>query len=184
MGDMRKKVLLEPSAISGRVREMAGEISRDYAGREILVVGVLKGAFVFMADLIRALSVPCQTDFIRAASYGAGTESSGKIVITKDIETDIAGRDVLVVEDILDSGLTLRHIVDVLKLRNPRSVKVCAFLDKRKRRRVHFEADYVGFTMEDGFVVGYGLDFNEQYRFLPGVYVLDPAPGGDQEENG
>ena len=183
MADVLKKALLEPSEISGRVSEMAGAISRDYAGREILVIGVLKGAFVFMADLIRALSIPCQTDFIRAASYGAGTESSGKIAITKDIEMDVAGRDVLVVEDILDSGLTLRYIVDALKLRNPRSVKVCAFLDKRKRRKVHFEADYVGYTMEDGFVVGYGLDFNEQYRFLPGVYVLDPAPEGEKEAN-
>lgn len=184
MADVLKKVFLTPSEISGRVLEMAGEISRDYAGREILVIGVLKGAFVFMADLIRALSVPCQTDFIRAASYGAGTESSGAIVITKDVELPIEGRDVLIVEDIVDSGLTLRHIMDTLKSRNPRSIKVCAFLDKRKRRKIHFEADYVGFSIDDGFIVGYGLDFNEQYRFLPAVYVLDPAPVNEKEENG
>jgi len=184
MTDVLKTVVLTPSEISGRVLEMAGAISRDYAGREILVIGVLKGAFVFMADLIRALSVPCQTDFIRAASYGAGTESSGTILITKDVELPVEGRDVLIVEDIVDSGLTLRYIIDALKLRNPRSIKVCAFLDKRKRRKIHFEADYVGFTMEDGFIVGYGLDFNEQYRFLPAVYVLDPAPACEKEENG
>ncbi|MDD3248985.1 MAG: hypoxanthine phosphoribosyltransferase [Smithellaceae bacterium] len=184
MVDVLKKVFLTPPEISGRVREMADEISRDYAGREILVIGVLKGAFVFMADLIRALSVPCRTDFIRAASYGAGTESSGAIVITKDVELPVEDRDVLIVEDIVDSGLTLLHIMDTLKSRNPRSIKVCTFLDKRKRRKVHFEADYVGFTMDDGFIVGYGLDFNEQYRFLPAVYVLEPASACAQEENG
>ncbi len=123
--------------------------------------------------MIRALSINCKTDFIRAASYGACAESSGKIVITKDIEMDVSGRDCLIVEDIVDSGLTLRYIVDTLRLRNPKSVKVCAFLDKRQRRKVPFEADYVGFTIEDGFIVGYGLDFDEQYRFLPSVYVID-----------
>jgi hypoxanthine phosphoribosyltransferase len=183
MADVLKTVFLTPSEISGRVFEMAGEISRDYTGREILVIGVLKGAFVFMADLIRALSVPCRTDFIRAASYGAGAESSGKIVITKDVELPVEGQDVLIVEDIVDSGLTLRHIMDTLKSRNPRSIKVCAFLDKRKRRKISFEADYVGFSMDDGFIVGYGLDFNEQYRFLPAVYVLDPVPAREKEEN-
>lgn len=173
MADSVKEILFSQQKISRRVQEMAGEISRDYSGSEIIVIGVLKGAFIFMADLIRDLSLNCKTDFIRAASYGAGSESSGKIVITKDIEMDISGRDCLIVEDIVDSGLTLRYIVDTLRLRNPKSVKVCAFLDKRQRRKVPFEADYVGFTIEDGFVVGYGLDFDEQYRFLPSVYVID-----------
>jgi len=151
---------------------MADEISRDYAGEEIVLIGVLKGAFIFMADLVRALAIPSQTDFIRAASYGAGSESSGNIVITKDVELAIDGRNILIIEDIVDTGLTLRHIVDTLKLRNPKSIKVCTFLDKRQRRKVPFEADYVGFTMDDGFIVGYGLDFNEQHRFLPDVYVI------------
>lgn len=172
MTNVSKEILIHRTDISRRVQEIADEISRDYAGSEVLMIGVLKGSFIFMADLIRAMSIPCETDFIRAASYGAGQESSGRIVITKDVESALDGRDVLIVEDIVDTGLTLAHIVDTLKLRNPKSVKVCAFLDKRKRRKVPFEADYVGFTMDDGFIVGYGLDFNEQHRFLPDVYVL------------
>jgi len=172
MTNVSKEILIHRTDISRRVQEIADEISRDYAGSEVLMIGVLKGSFIFMADLIRAMSIPCETDFIRAASYGAGRESSGRIVITKDVEAVIDGRDVLIVEDIVDTGLTLTHIVDTLKLRNPKSVKVCAFLDKQKRRKVPFEADYVGFTMDDGFIVGYGLDFNEQHRFLPDVYVL------------
>jgi hypoxanthine phosphoribosyltransferase len=118
------------------------------------------------------MTIPCQIDFVRVASYGAGQESSGKVVMTKDIETSIAGRDVLIVEDIVDTGLTLTYLVNWLKERNPSSIKVCVFLDKRKRRKVSFEADYVVFTMDDGFVVGYGLDFNEQARYLPEVYII------------
>ena len=151
---------------------MANRISHDYAGRELIIVGILKGAFVFMADLIRELTIPCKIDFVRAASYGAGQETSGKVVMTKDIETSIKGKDILIVEDIVDTGLTLTYLVDWLKERNPKSLKVCAFLDKRKRRKVDFEADYVGFTIDDGFVVGYGLDFNEQARYLPEVYIV------------
>ena len=177
-----KEILICRSDIAGRVQELADEISDDYAGSELLVIGVLKGAFIFMADLVRAMSIPCQTDFIQAASYGAGCESSGKIKITKDVELAIEGRDVLIVEDIVDTGLTLRHIVNTLRLRNPKSIKVCAFLDKRKRRKFSFEADYVGFTMDDGFIVGYGLDFSEQYRFLPDVYVIQL--GSDREKEG
>jgi len=179
MAKLSKEILIPRSEISRRVQEIADDISRDYSGGEILVIGVLKGSFIFMADLVRALSISCQTDFIRAASYGSSQESSGKIAITKDVELAIEGRDILIVEDIVDTGLTLRHIVDTLKLRNPKSIKVCAFLDKRKRRKVPFEADYVGFTMDDGFIVGYGLDFNEQHRFLPDIYVIQD--GIDQE---
>jgi len=182
MADSSKKILIHQSEISRRVQDLADQISRDYAGGEILMIGVLKGAFIFMADLVRAMSIPCQMDFIRAASYGAGSESSGSIVITKDVELEIAGRDILIIEDIVDTGLTLRHIVDTLRLRNPKSVKVCAFLDKQARRKVSFEADYVGFTMDDGFIVGYGLDFNEQDRFLPDVYVI--STGADREKEG
>jgi hypoxanthine phosphoribosyltransferase len=184
MSTSSKEILIRRSEIARRVQELADEISRDYAGGEILMIGVLKGAFIFMADLVRAMSISCQTDFIRAASYGAGCESSGNIVITKDVELAIEGRDILIVEDIIDTGLTLRHIVDTLKLRNPKSIKVCTFLDKRERRKIPFEADYVGFTMDDGFIVGYGLDFSEQYRFLPDVYVIstgvDRGKEGDQ----
>ncbi len=168
-----KEILYSRSEIARRVQELAREISSDYAGEEeILMIGVLKGAFVFMADLVREMTIPCQTDFIRAASYGAGSESSGNIVITKDVEAEIKGRNVMIIEDIVDTGLTLKHIVDKLKARHPKSIKVCAFLDKRKRRKILFDADYVGFVMDDGFVVGYGLDFNEQDRCLPDVYVV------------
>jgi len=169
---LRKEVLYPKDVIEKRVRELAGTISRDYEGKELIVIGILKGAFIFMADLIRCLSVPCRVDFVRLASYGEGTSSSGKVVMTKDIETSIKDRDILIVEDVVDTGLTLSFLVNWLKERNPRSVKVCAFLDKRKRRRTPFEADYVGFTIDDGFVVGYGLDFNEKARFLPDICVI------------
>ena len=168
-----QEVLFTKEQISLRVGELADEISCDYAGKELIVIGVLKGAFIFMADLIRALSIPCRVDFARLASYGAGAASTGKVVMTKDIETSIRGRDILIVEDIVDTGLTLTFLVGWFKERNPRSLKVCAFLDKRKRRRVPFEADYGGFTIDDGFVVGYGLDFDEKARFLPAVYVIE-----------
>ncbi|MBP8985662.1 MAG: hypoxanthine phosphoribosyltransferase [Syntrophobacterales bacterium] len=168
-----KKVLYPRDVISRRVAEVAEEISRDYRGREPVLIGVLKGAFIFMADLVRGLKVPCVIDFVRVASYGSGSTSSGNVVIKKDIETDITGKDVLIIEDIVDTGITMRFLVEKLKERNPRSLKVCAFIDKRARREVEFEADYVGFTMEDGFVVGYGLDFDEKSRFHPEVYVVD-----------
>ena len=172
MAEASREILIGRSDIARRVREVAGDVSRDFAAGEVIVVGVLKGSFIFMADLIREITIPCRMDFIRASSYGDGSESSGRITITKDIELDIAGRDVLIVEDIIDTGLTLKSIVDTLKGRNPRSLKVCAFLDKRKRRKVPFEADYVCFAIDDGFVIGYGLDFNEEYRYLPDVYVV------------
>jgi hypoxanthine phosphoribosyltransferase len=172
MDEMRKEILYSRTEIQKKVKDIANRISQDYAGRELIIIGILKGAFVFMADLIRELSIPCKIDFVRAASYGAGRETSGKVVMTKDIETSIKGKDILIVEDIVDTGLTLTYLVDWLKERNPKSLKVCAFLDKRKRRKVAFEADYVGFTMDDGFVIGYGLDFNEQERYLPEVYIV------------
>lgn len=172
MDILQKEVLYPKDVIEKRVRELAGTISRDYEGKELIVIGILKGAFIFMADLIRCLSVPCRVDFVRLASYGEGTSSSGKVVMTKDIETSIKDRDILIVEDVVDTGLTLSFLVNWLKERNPRSIKVCAFLDKRKRRRAPFEADYVGFTIDDGFVVGYGLDFNEKARFLPDICVI------------
>jgi hypoxanthine phosphoribosyltransferase len=172
MNEMSKEIIFPYKVIQKRVKELADQISGDYAGRELIVIGILKGAFIFMADLVRAMSIPCRIDFVRVASYGAGSESSGKAVMTKDIETSINGRDILIVEDIIDTGLTLKYLVEWLKERNPHSLKVCALLDKRKRRKVSFEADYVGFTIDDGFLVGYGLDFSERYRFLPEIYVI------------
>ncbi|MFZ1981264.1 MAG: hypoxanthine phosphoribosyltransferase [Smithella sp.] len=173
MDEMSRKILFSRAAIQKRVQELAGQISGDYAGRELVVIGILKGAFIFMADLIREISIPCNIDFVRVASYDASSESSGKVVMTKDIETSIKGRDILIVEDIVDTVFTLQYLVKWLKESNPHSLKICVFLDKRKRRKVSFEADYVGFTIDDGFVVGYGLDFNEQYRFFPDVYVIE-----------
>ncbi len=167
-----KEVLYTKEEIDKRVTELADTISRDYKGKEIIVIGVLKGAFIFMADLIRCLNVPCIVDFIRVASYGSGTVSSGEIEIKKDIETNIEGKDVLIIEDIIDTGLTMSFLMDKLKERNPHSLKVCVFLDKKHRREIEFNADYVGFTMDEGFVVGYGLDCNEMDRFLANVCVI------------
>lgn len=172
MEEFKKSVLFSQAQIETRVRELARDISRDYEGRELIVIGVLKGAFIFMADLIRCLRVPCVIDFARLASYGAGSSSAGKVVLTKDIETSIRGRDVLIVEDIVDTGITLSYLMNWFRERDPRSLRVCALLDKRARRKVVFEADYVGFAIDDGFVVGYGLDFNEKARFLPDIYVI------------
>jgi len=174
MAEAKKPEILFPKAvIEQRVGELAEQISRDYEGKELLIVGILNGAFVFMADLIRGLDVPCRVDFVRLASYGCGSVSSGEVRITKDLETPIAGRDVLIVEDIVDSGLTLSRLTEVLRERQPASLRVCAFLDKRERRRVPFAADYVGFVIPDRFVVGYGLDYDEKFRFLPDVCVLE-----------
>jgi hypoxanthine phosphoribosyltransferase len=175
MRETAKEILFPKETIDRRVRELAGQISRDYEGREPLIVGILNGAFIFMADLIRALNVPCRVDFVRLASYGAGSVSSGEILIGKDLETPILGCDVLIVEDIVDTGLTLSRLVEILQKRQPASLKVCAFLDKQERRRVPFTADYVGFSIPDRFVVGYGLDYNEKFRFLPDVCVLETS---------
>lgn len=171
-GLLPNEVLYSQEQIKERVRELAGQISRDYEGKELIVIGVLKGAFIFMADLIRCLTIPCRVDFVRLASYGAEAVSSGKVVMTKDIETSIKDQEILIVEDVVDTGLTLSFLINWLQERNPRSLKVCAMLDKRQRRQVPFEADYVGFTIEDEFVVGYGLDFNEKARFLPDICVV------------
>lgn len=172
MDALNREVLFPKDIIARRVRELAEDISRDYAGGELIVVGILKGAFIFMADLIRSLKVPCQVDFVQLASYGSGTVSSGQVAIRKDIGLSIADRDVLIVEDIVDTGLTLSFFVEALRKRAPRSLKVCVFLDKKSRRKVPFTADYTGFDIDDAFVVGYGLDFNEQARHLPDIYII------------
>jgi hypoxanthine phosphoribosyltransferase len=173
METMKKKVLIPRDVIEKRVHELGAQISRDYKESDLIIVGVLKGAFIFMADLIRALTIPCRVDFARLASYGSGAASSGKVIMTKDIETSIKGRDILIVEDIVDTGLTLKFLTDWFRERNPRSLKVCAFLDKKSKRKVPFEADYAGFTVGDAFVIGYGLDFDEKGRFLPDVYIVE-----------
>jgi hypoxanthine phosphoribosyltransferase len=172
VAEIKSELLFPREAIGRRVKELAEQISRDYAGRELLLVGVLNGAFIFMADLIRGISIPCRVDFVRVASYGCGSQSSGEVRITKDLETPITGRDVLIVEDIVDTGLTLSHLLNVLRERQPASIRVCAFLDKKERRRVPFTAEYVGYSIPDRFVVGYGLDYNENFRFLPDVCML------------
>lgn len=173
MGELKKKMRYSRQEIQERVRQMAAAISEDYRGREPVLVGILKGAFIFMADLTRQLDIPCKVDFLRAASYGSRSISSGEVAITKDLEIDIEGKDVLLVEDIIDTGITLRLLVEKLKERKPRSLKVCAFIDKKLRRKVAFDADYVGFTMDDGFLVGYGLDYNEMGRLYPDIYEIE-----------
>lgn len=168
------KVLLSEQQIRDRVKELGSQISLDFAGEEILVVGILKGAFVFLADLIRQLDVPVQVDFMDVSSYGLSMESSGEVRIMKDLEQPIEGKNVLIVEDIIDSGTTLKIIVEILRRRNPRALKLCTFLDKPSRRRVPVVPHYNGFTIPDDFIVGYGLDYAEQYRQLPMVCILDP----------
>jgi len=172
MKPMEKEILFSKEAIAGRVRELAAEISRDCAGRELVVIGILKGAFVFMADLIRQLQVPCVVDFTQLASYGSGTVSSGNIVIKKDIGIGIEGKDVLVVEDIVDTGLTLSFLLENFRIRMPRSVRICTLLHKPVNTLKHVDLDYVGFTIEDRFVVGYGLDWEQEYRNLPYIGCL------------
>ena len=167
------KLLIGEKDIQRGVRRLARKISRDFRGREVLLVGILKGAFIFMADLARRLAVPVKVDFVRLASYGAGRSSSGKVRITKDLETTLKGKDVLLVEDVIDTGLTLKYLYRRLKARQPRSLKTVALLDKPSRRKVPFQAEYVGFTIGNHFVVGYGLDCNEEYRNLRGIYVLE-----------
>ena len=170
---MKKRVLYSQEIIRQRVQELADILSREYEGKDVVFVGVLKGAFIFLADLVRCMTIPHHIDFIRVASYGSGTVSSGKIALTKDIESSIEGKDVLIVEDIIDTGITLASLKGILDERKPKSLKICALVDKTARREVEIDADYVGFTMEDGFVVGYGLDCDEQFRSMPEIYVIE-----------
>jgi hypoxanthine phosphoribosyltransferase len=168
------KVLIEEDAVAGRVAELGTEISNDYAGRDLLLVGVLKGAVFFMADLMRQLTIPCEVDFMAISSYGASTDSSGVVRILKDLDINIEGRDVLVVEDIIDSGLTLSYLIRNLESRNPATLEICALLTKPARREIDVDVRYTGFEIPNEFVIGYGLDFGERYRNLPYVAVLDP----------
>lgn len=168
----QKKLILSREEIARKVQELAKRIDRDYAGQHLLLLGILKGAFIFLADLARALEVSTEVDFVRLISYGTSTETSGEVHITKDVELPIKDRHVLVVEDIVDVGLTLDFLLGHLASHNPASLKVCCLIDKRERRQVEVPLDYVGFTVEKGFLVGYGLDRGEKFRNLPEVYEL------------
>ena len=170
-----KDVILSEERIRERVRELGAQISRDYAGRSILLIAVLRGAALFMADLAREISVPVELDFMAVSSYGSATKSSGVVRILKDLDETIEGREVLVVEDILDTGLTLKYLLKNLASRKPASLEVVALLNKEGKQRVPISCKYVGFSIPDEFVVGYGLDFAERYRNLPYIGVLEPA---------
>ncbi|WP_456433400.1 hypoxanthine phosphoribosyltransferase [Thermosulfuriphilus sp.] len=165
------RLLIGAEEIAARVAQLGEEISRDYSGRPLVLIGILKGAFVFMADLCRAIKIPHEIDFVRLASYGHST-SSGEIKITKDIELPIAGKEIIVVEDIIDTGRTLLYLEEVLRLHQPAQVKRCCFIDKPERREIDIKIDYVGFRIPQGFLVGYGLDYAEKYRHLPAVYEV------------
>ena len=175
MEGYRLNLLLSQEQISSIIRGLADQISKDYNGRELVLVCILKGAFMFLSDLIRHLQISVKVDFVRLASYGAGMKSTGLVEIMKDIETPVEGKDVLIIEDIIDSGRTLQFLKDRLALSNPHSVKICALLDKKARREVEIEADYLGKEVEDVFVVGYGIDFNENFRNLPEIYYVTPT---------
>ena len=167
-------VLIDAERLQRRIVELGEEISADYEGRDLLLVGVLKGAVFFMADLMRGLSIPCEIDFMAISSYGASTDSSGVVRILKDLDINIEGRHVLVVEDIIDSGLTLSYLLRNLESREPASLEICALLTKPDRREIDVPVRYIGFEIPNKFVIGYGLDFAERYRNLPYVGVLHP----------
>lgn len=164
--------LISREQIRERVRDLARDISVSFPDREPLFIGVLNGAVFFLGDLVRELTIPCRIDFIKAASYGAGTASSGKVRLTKDVELEVAGEHVVLVEDIVDTGLTLKSILDRIEKKRPASLRVCALIDKRERRMEEVRVDFSGFRVEQGFLVGYGLDCNEHYRNLPDIYAL------------
>ncbi len=169
-----KEILFSEEELQKRVRALGEEISRDYAGKEIVCIGVLKGCFVFMADIVRAMDVKCDIDFMAVSSYGSGTVTTGAVKIGKDISANIEGRDVLLIEDILDSGVTLSYLREFLMQRKPKSIKICTLFDKPARRKADIKADYVGLICPDEFIVGYGLDYDEKYRNLPYIGVLKP----------
>jgi hypoxanthine phosphoribosyltransferase len=169
----RLVLLYSRDQIARRVSELAESISADYAGSDLVLIGILRGAFVFLADLIRQLTVPVAIDFVGAASYGSRTQTSGQVATTRELQLPVSGRDLLLVEDIEDTGVTLQAIQKNLKELGPRSVKVCTLIDKRERRLVDMPIDYVGFEIDKGFIVGYGIDYAEQYRYLPDIYRIE-----------
>lgn len=173
-----QEVLFTEEQLDRRVREIAAQIEKDYEGEEIMLIGVLRGSFVFMADLSRRIDLPCTLDFMAVSSYGKGTSSSGQVQITKDLSSDITGKHIIVVEDILDSGNTLSYLLKLLEQRNPASIRLCTLLDKPERRVKEVKVDYSGFTIPDAFVVGYGLDYAEHYRNMPYIGILKPEVYG------
>ena len=177
--DAIERVLFDEAEIAGRVRELGEQIGRDFAGRNLLVVGVLTGASIFLCDLVRRIELPLAIDFMTVSSYGASTRTSGVVRILKDLEAPLEGKDVLLVEDIVDTGLTLAYLLEALRARDPASLRSCSFLDKPARRLRPVTVDYVGFTIPNAFVVGYGLDYNQLNRNLPYVGVLRPTSGGE-----
>lgn len=168
------KVLLTEEEIKNKVSEIGEQISKDYNGKKLLLVSILKGSVVFMADLMRSIKIPAHIDFMAVSSYGSGVKTSGVVKIIKDLDIDLKGYDILIVEDILDSGMTLSYLIEILKTRNPNSVEICALLDKPERHKVDVSLKYKGFTVPDEFVVGYGLDYDESYRNLPYIGILKP----------
>lgn len=178
MKDDLQEVFFTQEVISQKVSELGARITSDYAGKNPLIVSVLKGSYVFMADLTRAIDTPCNIDFMVVSSYGMGAKTSGEVQIIKDIEQQIDGRDLLIVEDILDSGVTLNYLMTILKARGANSIKLCTLLSKPDRRKVDVHVDYLGFEIPDEFVVGYGLDFAEKYRNLPYIGILKPEVYG------
>ncbi|NCA66554.1 MAG: hypoxanthine phosphoribosyltransferase [Clostridia bacterium] len=168
------KILYSKEALEARTAELGAEISRDYKGKQLLMVCILRGAAIFFSDLIRKVDLDLEIDFMATSSYGADTKSSGEVKLQKDLNSPILGRDVLIVDDIIDSGLTLAYLKKLLLARNPASVKICALMEKPERKQANIEVDYVGFVVPNEFVVGYGLDYGEKYRQLPDVCVLSP----------
>jgi len=172
MKDDIKKVLLSERKLQATIARLGRQISADYEGKNLLLVSVLKGSVVTMADLMRAITIPCSIDFMVVSSYGSGTSTSGNVKIIKDLDIPLGDYDVLIVEDILDSGITLSSLIELLGTRNPRSIRICTLLDKPSGRKAEIKADYVGIEIGDGFVVGYGLDYDEKYRNLPYIGIL------------
>lgn len=175
LNEPKLEVLISAEELQARIAEMGAQITRDYEGRDLTVVGVLNGCFVFLADLVRQIDLPLTTDFLGLSSYGASTSSSGVVAFTKDLSGPVEDQHVLVVEDIIDTGLTMDYLLENLSTRKPASVKVCSLLSKPARRQVETQLDYLGFTIEDRFVVGYGLDFDGKYRNLPHIAVVSEA---------
>ena len=169
-----QKILIDEKQIDADVERLAAQINLDYEGKDLLLVGLLKGSFVFLSDLMKKITLPCSVDFMVVSSYGAATVSSGKVNMKKDLSEDIRGKDVLIVEDIIDSGITLNAVMDILKGREPASLKLCSLLSKPSRRVQKVQIDYLGREIPDEFVIGYGLDYNEKYRNLPYIGIIDP----------
>lgn len=176
-----EKILFTPKQIQERVKKLAKEISRDFNEKDLILVSILKGSVVFLSDLLRWIELPCSIDFMSVSSYGNSSQSSGVVRVSMDLRENPEGKDLLLIEDILDTGLTMKYLVNNLKTRKPKSIKVCAFLDKLENRKTEIEADYVGFKIPNHFVVGYGLDYSEHYRNLPYIGILKKSVYADSQ---